>query len=83
MKRSTLELKIDILAWLKKEGPLTKTRVMQLSNINYQTLEAFLPELENKGLVKVDLSRYRSVVTITELGLEILGSYMKLKNLGL
>jgi len=83
LKRSTLELKMEILAWLSREGPLAKTRVMQLSNINYKTLEAFLPELEGKGLVKVDLSKYRSVVTITELGLEVLVSYMKLKNLGL
>jgi predicted transcriptional regulator len=73
MRRSKLEIYIDILNALALKGQLKLTDIMYNSNVNYQALTEQLEFLIKNGLVEEKLlNRERSVYTITLKGSNVL-----------
>ena len=52
MKRSNLEMEIDILRALSRTKSLRVTHIMYRANVNFTILKDKLSSLEEKGLVK-------------------------------
>jgi len=77
MRRSKLELHLDILKALARHGPLKLTHVMYKANVNCDTLKQYLDFLIQHNLVEeqtLHKKRHgtRVVYAITERGLTVL-----------
>ena len=80
MRRSKLEMYVDILEVLVREGPLKLTRVMQNANVNCSMLRECLDFLTKQGLVEVKINRKeKKVYAITQLGVTALKQFRELK----
>jgi predicted transcriptional regulator len=80
MRRSKLEMYVDILKVLAHEGPLKMTFVMFKTNLNYNILEEYIVFLIKQGLVEVrTVRRERKVYMITQGGITVLGQFRELK----
>ena len=84
MRRSKLEMYIDILKVLAHHGPLKLTHVMYKANVNCSVLKQSLDFLIHKELVEEQpfhKKRNRRVVyTVTERGRTILKYFRELDN---
>jgi predicted transcriptional regulator len=82
MRRSKLEMAIDILKILAQKGPLKLTHIMYKTNVNCDVLNKNLGFLMKHGLIEVrNLGRRRHVYAITALGLTLLKSWKEVKQL--
>ncbi len=73
MRRSKLEINIDILKVLARTGPLRLTHMAHESNINVSTLKGYLVFLIKQGLVEERTIKKSSVVfTVTKRGVTVL-----------
>ena len=73
MRRSKLEMHVDILKVLARHGPLKLTHVMYKANVNCSVLKQYLDFLIQHNLVKGQtLPKKRVVYAITENGLTVL-----------
>jgi predicted transcriptional regulator len=82
MRRSKLEMAIDILKILAQKGPLKLTHIMYKTNVNCDVLNRYLVFLMKHGLIKVhNVGRSRHVYAITGLGLTLLKSWREVKQL--
>ncbi|MGA3289295.1 MAG: winged helix-turn-helix domain-containing protein [Candidatus Bathyarchaeia archaeon] len=80
MRRPQLEMYVDILEVLVREGPLKLTRVMQNANVNCSMLRECLDFLTKQGLVEVKINRKeKKVYAITQLGVTALKQFRELK----
>ena len=80
MRRSQLEMCVDILEVLAREGPLKLIRVMQNANVNCSMLRECLDFLTKQGLVEVKIiGKEKKVYAITQLGLTVLKQFSELK----
>ena len=88
MKRSNLEMEIDILRALSRTKSLRVTHIMYRANVNCTVLKDKLAALEEKGLVKVQRlhrehlaapGREYAFYQITVEGLSVVHSYALLK----
>lgn len=80
MKRSKLELHLEILKVLRDGEPLKPTQIMYKVNICYRFLEQYLGFLMKQNLVEKKVSdKTRSKYTITLKGLDLLRNYTKLR----
>ncbi len=73
MRRSKLEVQIDILKVLARQGPLKLTHVMYKANVNCSVLKQYLSFLIQQNLIQEQpvgkkSTRTRVVYTITERG---------------
>ena len=69
MRRSKLEIHLDVLKVLARHGPLKLTHVMYKANVNCDTLKQYLDFLIQHNLVeKQTLPKKRVVYAITERG---------------
>lgn len=79
MRRSKLEMHIDILKALARHGPLRVTHVMRKVNINCGRLKQYLDLLIKHNLVEVQTSHKRrskpNVYAITEEGRILLACF--------
>ena len=85
MRRSKLELHIDILRSLAHHGPLVLTHVMYKANVNCTALKEYLGLLIQHNLItEQTLSRRRCqpkiVYRITERGLTVLRNFRELNS---
>ena len=85
MRRSKLELHIDILQSLARHGPLKLTHVMYKANVNCSVLKQFLEFLIKQNLVEEQTLLKRGhktkiVYTITEKGLAVLKHFRELNS---
>ncbi len=55
MKRSRLRRMIDVLRVLEDHEPVVLNRLVGLTNINYVVLSAMLEDMEQQGLVTIEV----------------------------
>lgn len=79
MRRSKLEMYVDILNVLAHRGPLKLTHVMYKANINCSILNESLDFLIKQGLVeKRTIKKERIVFAVTQRGINVLKYFREL-----
>ncbi|MDI6847680.1 MAG: winged helix-turn-helix domain-containing protein [Candidatus Bathyarchaeia archaeon] len=80
MRRSKLEMYIDILKVLAHRGPLKLTHIMYKANVNCSVLKQCLDFLIKQNLVEErTVGKRRVVYAITQRGITILKHFRELK----
>ena len=80
MRRSKLEMYIDILKVLSQRGPLKLTHIMYKANVNCSVLKEYLDFLIEQGLVEEKtVGKKRIVYAISEKGSMVLKYFRELK----
>ena len=80
MRRSKLEMYIDILKVLAQRGPLKLTHVMYKANVNCSVLKEYLDFLIQQDLVEEKtVGKERIVYIVSEKGLKVLKYFRELK----
>jgi predicted transcriptional regulator len=80
MRRSKLEMYIDILKVLAHRGPLKLTHIMYKANVNCSVLKQYLEFLTKQSLVEERMVGKRRVVyAITPRGITVLKHFRELK----
>jgi len=80
MRRSKLEMYIDILKVLAHRGPLKLTHIMYKANVNCSVLKQYLDFLIKQNLVEERTAGKRRVVyAITQRGIIVLKHFRELK----
>jgi len=80
MRRSKLEIYIDILKVLANKGPLKLTHIMYKSNVNCSVLKEQLEFLIKNSLVEERiLSKERTVYAVTQRGTQVLKAFGEIK----
>jgi len=80
MRRSKLEMYIDILKVLAHRGPLKLTHIMYKANVNCSVLKEYLDFLIQQELVEEKtVGKKRIVYAVSEKGLMVLKYFRELK----
>ena len=80
MRRSKLEMYVDILSVLAHRGPLKLTHVMYKANVNCSVLKEYLDFLVKQSLVEERIIRkQRTVYAVTQRGITVLKYFKELK----
>ena len=80
MRRSKLEMCIDILKVLAHRGPLRLTHIMYKANVNCSVLKEYLDFLMKQNLVEErTIGKRRVVYCITQRGITVLKHFKELK----
>ena len=80
MRRSKLEMYVDILSVLARRGPLKLTHVMYKANVNCSVLKEYLDFLIKQSLVQERIVGKRRVVyAVTPRGITVLKYFKELK----
>jgi predicted transcriptional regulator len=80
MKRSKLEMYVDILQVLAQRGPLKVTHIMYKANVNFSVLKEYLDFLLKQGLVEErTIRKQRIVYAVTQRGITVLKYFKELK----
>jgi len=80
MRRSKLEMYVDILKVLSHRGPLKLTHIMYKANVNCSVLKQYLDFLIQQTLVEErTMGKKRTVYAITERGITVLKHFRELK----
>ncbi len=79
MRRSKLEMYVDILKVLGQRGPLKMTHIMYKANVNCKVLKEYLEFLLKQGLVEERIvGRSRTVYANTPRGVTVLKYFREL-----
>jgi predicted transcriptional regulator len=82
MRRSKLEMYVDILDVLSLRGPLKLTHIMYKSNVNCSVLKEQLDFLKKNSLVEERvMKRERVVFAITPRGTTVLKAFREIKQI--
>ncbi|HJX02519.1 MAG TPA: winged helix-turn-helix domain-containing protein [Candidatus Bathyarchaeia archaeon] len=80
MRRSKLEMYIDILKVLAHRGPLKLTHIMYKANVNCSVLKEYLDFLIKQNLVEErTIGKRRVVYAVTQRGITVLKYFRELK----
>jgi len=80
LRRSKLEMYVDILKVLARSGPLKLTHIMYKANVNCSVLKEYLGFLIANNLVEEKtVGKKRIVYAITERGITVLKYFRELK----
>lgn len=80
MRRSKLEMYIDILKVLSHRGPLKLTHIMYKANVNCSVLKQYLDFLIQQNLVEErTIGKKRTVYAVTQRGIAVLKHFRELK----
>jgi predicted transcriptional regulator len=80
LRRSKLEMYVDILSVLAQRGPLKLTHIMYKANVNCSALSEYLDFLLKQGLVEErNVKKNRIVYAVTQRGLTVIKSFRELK----
>ena len=80
MRRSKLEMYVDILSVLAHRGPLKLTHVMYKANVNCSVLKEYLDFLMKQGLVEErTIGKRRVVYAVSQRGITVLKYFKELK----
>ena len=80
MRRSKVEMYVDILEVLAQRGPLKLTHIMYNANVNCSLLKEHLNYLIKQGLVEEKIiGKERIVYAISQLGATVLKQFKALK----
>lgn len=82
MRRSKMEMHLDILKTLAQKGPLKLTHIMYKANVNCCVLKEYLDFLTQENLVQEKTIRKQKIVyEITEKGLTVLKYFRELQTM--
>jgi predicted transcriptional regulator len=80
VRRSKLEMYVDILTVLAHRGPLKLTHVMYKANVNCSVLKEYLDFLIKQGLVEErTVGKRRVVYAVTQRGITVLKYFKELR----
>jgi predicted transcriptional regulator len=80
MRRSKLEMYIDILKVLAHRGPLKLTHIMYKANVNCSVLKEYLDFLMKQNLVEErTVGKRRVVYAVTQRGITVLKYFRELR----
>jgi predicted transcriptional regulator len=80
MRRSKLEMYVDILQVLSRRGPLKLTHIMYKANVNCKVLKEYLDFLTKQNLVEErPVGKSRTVFAVTPRGITVLKYFRELK----
>lgn len=80
MRRSELEIYIDVLKVLAHRGPLKLTYIMYEANVNCAVLKEYLDFLVRQNLVEMRyVGKRRVVYAVTQRGITVLNCFRELK----
>lgn len=80
VRRSKLEMYVDILSVLAHRGPLKLTHVMYKANVNCSVLKEYLDFLMKQSLVEErTVGKRRVVYAVTQRGITVLKYFRELK----
>ena len=80
MRRSKLEMYVDILQVLSHRGPLKLTHVMYKANVNCKVLKEYLDFLIVQNLIEErPVGKNRTVFAITQRGVIVLKYFRELR----
>ena len=80
MRRSKMEMHLDILKILAQKGPLKSTHIMYKSNVNCSVLKKYLDFLIKQELIEEKtLRKERIAYAVTQRGLAVLGYFRELQ----
>jgi predicted transcriptional regulator len=80
MRRSKLEMYVDIIKVLAQRGPLKLTHVMYKANVNCSLLKEYLDFLIKQGLVEErTVGKQRVVYAATQRGVMVLKYFRELR----
>lgn len=80
MRRSKLEMYVDILTVLAHHGPLKLTHVMYETNVNCSILKEYIDFLIKQGLVEErTVGKRRLAYAVTQRGITVLKYFKELK----
>jgi predicted transcriptional regulator len=72
IRRSKLEVFVDIMRVVSEEGEIRRTRVMYRANLAWKVLKAALDTLEAKGILKSEQRPTGVFVSLTDDGYKVL-----------
>jgi len=79
MRRSKLEMYVDILRVLAHRGPLKLTHIMYKANVNCSVLKEYLDFLIKQGLVEErTIGKRRVVFAVTQRGISVMRHFQEL-----
>jgi predicted transcriptional regulator len=82
MRRSKLEMYVDILKVLAHRGPLKLTHIMYKANVNCSVLREYLDFLIKQNLVEErNVGKSRTVFAITQRGITVLKYFRELEQI--
>ena len=80
MRRSKLEMYVDILKVLARHGPLKLTHIMYKANVNCSVLKEYLDFLMQQNLIEEKtVGKKRIVYAVTQRGITVLKYFRELK----
>jgi predicted transcriptional regulator len=80
MRRSKLEIYVDILKVLAQRGPLKLTHIMYKANVNCSVLSEYLEFLLKQGLVEERvIKKNRTIYAVTQHGQTVLKAFREQK----
>jgi predicted transcriptional regulator len=80
MRRSKLEMYVDILKVLAHRGPLKLTHIMYKANVNCNVLKEYLDFLTQQSLIEErPVGKNRTVFAITQRGITVVKYFRELK----
>jgi len=80
MRRSKIEMYVDILEVIAHKGPLKLTHVMYKVNVNCSMLKEYLNFLTKQGFIEeTTIGKQKMVYTITQRGVTVLKQFGELK----
>jgi|GEM_PF-2195434 len=79
IRRSKMEILMDMLKIIAQEGSIRRTRLMYRANLTWTTFREALCNLENNGLVSAEKRENGVFVSLTTLGYETRASFEKLE----
>ena len=80
MRRSKIEMYVDILEVLSQRGPLKLTHIMYGVNVNCSVLKEHIEFLTKQGLVEEKTrGKERTAYSISQLGIKVLQQFKALK----
>jgi len=82
MRRSKLEMHVDILKALAHRGPMKLTHITYKANVNFEALRACLDCLIKQNLVEErNVGKNRTVFVITQKGTTALKNFRELQQI--
>ncbi len=82
VRRSKLEMYVDILSVLAHRGPLKLTHVMYKANVNCSVLKEYLDFLLKQGLIEErTVGKQRVVYAVSQRGITVLKYFKELKQI--
>ena len=79
MRRSKLEMYVDVLKALALRGPLKLTHIMYKANVNCSVLSEYLEFLLKQGLVEErTVKKNKTVYAVTQHGISVLKAFREL-----